>query len=212
MSAQPPTGNNLCNTSACSVYNQSILILYIIGQLGYKQYHSTVLVDDEVLLWGGYHDGVPMIHDSDDKVPFRTRMNVLNLSNLQWQKTDSTGDPPYGLMNCGSACVGNDVYFFGGRCDHRQSCHSHDNLHVYNAVGKTWKVISCTEGPMEKFSCGFTALGDTQSCLHLLVFGGKGKAPTPLPHHSSYILFEDEDFTNEVHVMDITNSLGKLYS
>ncbi len=138
---------------------------------------------------------------------------MLNLSTLQWQKNDSTGDPPYGLMNYGSACIGNDVYFFGGRCDHRQS-YSHNNLQLYNTVSKTWKTIPpCTKGPMEKYSCGFTALGDPQTCSYLIAFGGKGmKPPTPLPQHSSYTPFENEFecFTNEIHVMDVTNFLGKL--
>lgn len=153
-----------------------------------------------------------MVHDSEEKTRSRATINSLSLSKLEWQMTQSTGVAPYGLMNYACTNLGSDIYVFGGRCDQRQMCCTHNDLHVFSTVANTWSHVPCTEGPMNKYSCGFVTLGSTDhlQSTHsfLLVLGGRGKPLNPLPLHSTYIPFEEEEFfTNEVHFMDI-KSLG----
>ena len=146
------------------------------------------------------------MHDSEEKKSMTKKVNSLNLSTLEWHETDSIGEPPFAVMDYRTAVIGDDIYFFGGRCGNNSCCHN--SLHSFNTRSKEWQNIDCTQGPMEKYSCGFIAYSDHDSHL-LLAIGGRGKKLAPFPEGSDYISYDNDYFTNEIHIMDTTKNLGK---
>ena len=94
---------------------------------------------------------------------------------------------------------------FGGRCG--DSCHN--ELYALNTNSKVWRKIPCTDGPIGKYGCGFISYS-YQNSNYLLVLGGKAKMqPEHQQQDSLCITCGNNDcFTNEIHIMDMTKSPG----
>ena len=135
---------------------------------------------------------------------------MFSLSALEWTKTATTGTPPAGVMNYGTAVIGQDMFVFGGRCDIGKCCHN--ELYALNTDSKVWRKIPCTDRPMEKSSCGFISYS-YQGTDYLLALGGRAmKQPTRQQQHSLYIpVYGGFYFTNEIHTMEMTSSQGNVY-
>ena len=136
---------------------------------------------------------------------------MFSLSTCEWTKTETTGTPPAGVMEYGTAVIGQDMFVFGGRCDIGE-CH-HNELYALNNASKVWRKIPCTDdGPMEKCSCGFISYS-YQGTDYLLALGGRAvKQPTQQQQHSLYIpSFYGSYYTNELHTMEMTSSPGNVY-
>ena len=135
---------------------------------------------------------------------------MFNLSTIEWTKTATTGTPPAGMMNYGTAVIGQDMFVFGGRCDGLGKC-SHNELYAIKIDSKVWRKIPCTDGPMEKYGCGFISYSN-QGTDYLLALGGAAeKQPTQQQQHSLYIPYLDSYYTNEIHTMEMTSSQGNVY-
>ena len=135
---------------------------------------------------------------------------MFSVSTLKWTKTATTGTPPAGMMDYGTAVIGQNIFVFGGRCNGGMC--NHNELYALNTDSKVWRKIHCTEGPMEKYSFGFISYF-YQGTDYLLVLGGKArKEPTQQQKHSLYIpCGYGSYYTNEIHTMEITNLQGNVY-
>ena len=125
--------------------------------------------------------------------------------------TATTGTPPAGVMDYGTAVIGQDMFVFGGRCDNWGNKCPHNELYALNSDSKVWRKIPCTDGPMEKYSCRIISYS-YQGTVYLLALGGKsGKKPTQQQQHSLYIPYGNYYYTNEIHTMEMTSSQGNVY-
>ena len=187
-----------------------IIITIIVAdrQLGWRTLHTNQIIGDDLIIWGGYSEGLPLVHNSEEKTPFITKLDKLNIPLLQWDTVTTTGTPPAGAMEYRTTSIRNDMYVFGGTCDYSDCCHN--ELHHLNTTNKVWRTIPTTAaGPMKKYSCGLISYS-YQGSDYLLTLGGKGgQQPTQQQQlHSLYIPADGDYYTNEVHTMDITTSPG----
>ncbi len=164
--------------------------------------HSDIIIGDNVFSWCGYQKGLPFVHDSPAKRPFISSIDTLNLITSQWERRQTTGNPPNGAMLYSCCNIGNDVYYFGGMCE-VNVCY-HNNLFVLNTASYKWREIARNDGPIRKSACGmipFNSNGDD----YLLVIGGYGPTPANTPDHSQYIprIDPSDCITNEIHIMCI---------
>ena len=133
---------------------------------------------------------------------------MFSLPKLEWTKTATTGTPPAGMIEYGTAVIGQDMFVFGGRCDYGKC--SHNELYALNSNSKEWRKIPCTDGPMEKSACGFISYS-YQGTDYLLTLGGEArKQPTQQQQHSLYLhsCFHGYYYTNEIYTMEMTSSWG----
>ena len=132
---------------------------------------------------------------------------MFSLSTIEWTKTATTGTPPAGVKDYGTAVIGQSMFVFGGRCDVGRC--RHNELYSINNDSKVWRKIPCTDGPMEKYSCGFISYS-YQGTDYLLALGGRAvKQPTQQQQqHSLYIPDGGSYYTNEIHTMEMTRSQG----
>ena len=134
---------------------------------------------------------------------------MFNLSTIEWTKTATTGTPPAGVKEYGTAVIGQDMFVFGGRCDLGECCHN--ELYALNSASKVWRKIPCTDGPIEKFGCGFISYC-YQGTDYLLALGGEAvKQPTQQQQHSLYIPRGRYYYTNEIQTMEMNSSQGNVY-
>ena len=182
-------------------------ILSVQYQLEYRAYHSTEILGGDLYLWGGYQEGLPQVHDSEEKRFITTKVDVFSLPTLEWTKSSTTGTPPAGVMNYGTAVIGQDMFVFGGRRDKRIN----NELYALNTDSKVWRKIPCTDGPVNKSSCGFISYS-YQGTDYLLALGGMTvKQPTQQQQHSLYIPYYSSYYTNEIHTMEMNTSQGNVY-
>ena len=134
---------------------------------------------------------------------------MFSLSAFEWTKTATTGTPPAGVMNYGTAVIGQDMFVFGGRCDFGK-CY-HNELYALNTASKVWRKTLCTDGPMEKHSYGFISYS-YQGTDYLFALGGKAeKQPTQQQQHSLYIPSGGSYYTNEMHTMKMNSLQGNVF-
>lgn len=142
--------------------------------------HNSVLVGDELWIWGGYQPDLPLVHDNPKKKRFTSLVTVLKIFNSTLvQKQLTTGTPPNGIINYSSCCDGTDIYYFGGSCL-LNDCY-HNDLFILDTGRKKWKKIvrgtyPGVAMPTEKADCGMISFTE-ESHKYLLVIGGYGHAP-----------------------------------
>ena len=178
-----------------------------------RVYHCTeILSSTNLIVWGGDQDGLPRVHDSDEKRRITTKLDMLDLSTLKWNKISTTGTPPAAVMQCSTTTIGGDMYVFGGRCDDYGKC-SHNDLHVLNS-SNVWSTV-CTVGdrPIAKYGCGLISYTFNGSD-YLLTIGGEGPQPPPDHHrqqrHTQYTR-DMFTYTNEIHIMNIATGIIVLH-
>ena len=92
---------------------------------------------------------------------------------------NTTGDPPLGVDDYAAAVIGNEIFFFGGYCNHydrnRPCCHN--SLYSLNVDTFNWREILPTnrtnpnDGPQMKYNCGMIAV-NIGGEDYLVVVGG----------------------------------------
>ncbi|XP_066106306.1 kelch domain-containing protein 3 isoform X2 [Saccopteryx bilineata] len=146
----------------------------------YMRYgHSTVLIDDTVLLWGGRNDT-------------EGACNVLyafDVNTHKWSTPRVSGTVP-GARDGHSACVlGKIMYIFGGY-EQLADCFSND-IHKLDTTTMTWTLV-CTKGNPARWRDFHSA---TMLGNHMYVFGGR--ADRFGPFHSN-----NEIYCNRIRVFD----------
>ena len=192
----------------------SLLLDTVSKGIDWRTHHTSEVLGDELYIWGGNQSGIPLKHDDEDKKSILTKLDVLNLPTMEWDKITTTGTPPTAALQYSTTTIGEDLYLFGGRCDSLGYC-CHNDLFCLNTTNKVWSTIptanntATSTGPMKKFGCGLASWSH-QSSDYLLTLGGMGgkQLPTQQQQHSLYESNGRNCYTNEVHTMNITTSPG----
>lgn len=169
--------------------------------------HSTVVVGDRLYLWGGWHKSVPKIHSSSEKIKVLSLIEVYNLRTGEWCQIPTSGIPPLGVAYYSCANIGDDLYYFGGRCGH-DACH-HNTIHRLSTVTMKWKdltpIANVEDGPMKKAQCGMVGY-QWHSEDFLFIFGGYGILPIRHQPQAMYVPKRGKPeygWTNEVHIFSL---------
>ena len=93
-------------------------MLSIVYQPVERSSHSTVQVGDYLYMWGGNQPGLPKVHNNEMKKSFCSVVEVCHLPTGEWVQKPTTGDPPLGVIGYAAAVIRNEIYFFGGHCNH----------------------------------------------------------------------------------------------
>ncbi|XP_019860167.1 PREDICTED: kelch domain-containing protein 1-like [Amphimedon queenslandica] len=170
--------------------------------------HSTVRVGDYLYMWGGDQPDLPKVHNNDKKKALSSLMEVYHLPTGRWEQKPTTGNPPLGIWAYASAAIGNEIFYFGGRCNH-DSCF-HNSLYSFNVDTFTWRELSPTtphHGPMMKGYCGMVAF-QLNGKDYLAVIGGRGPSSnnTPTQPNAKYQrLVANSKRTNEIHYYKVSS-------
>ena len=173
--------------------------------------HSTIVIGNRLYSWGGQQDGLPEVHDSEDKIVFLSNVDVLHLDTGIWHNEPTTGDPHLGVAGYASTAIKTKFLFFGGWCGHGYCCHNSisqldlDTLMWSKLVGNDHQ----RDGPMKKCDCGMISFAsEGEHCL--LVIGGFGPPPDNPQPNAQYNKGGPLSGvrTNEQHIFNI--STGKL--
>ena len=171
--------------------------------------HSTAVVDNQLYLWGGHQDGMPVVHDSAEKRQFYSSVEVFDVNTGCWEQRTTRGTPPLGVVGYSCAAVRNELHYFGGRCGHGGGCY-HNRVHILSTSTLQWRMLvpSTTEGgaPMQKYHCGMLHFTDEEEDL-LYVVGGYGHAAPSSPQHGAQ--YQPTGFgvrTNEQHIFSLSTS------
>ncbi|XP_011405743.1 PREDICTED: kelch domain-containing protein 2-like [Amphimedon queenslandica] len=164
--------------------------------------HSMVRIGDHLYLWGGYQPSLPFAHDSEQKRTMSSRIEVYHLPTGRWEQKPTTGNPPLGITGYATAAIGNEIFYFGGYCNH-DDCY-HNSLYSLDVATLNWRELSFTDthhGPMMKSHCGMIALQLDDGEDYLVVIGGGGPHPSTRQMDSQYScdVLSDLERTNEVH-------------
>ena len=159
-------------------------------------------------MWGGDQPDLPSVHNNDKKKALSSLMEVYHLPTGRWEQKPTTGNPPLGICGYASAAIGNEIFYFGGVCNH-DSCY-HNSLYSFNVDTFTWRELSPTtphHGPMMKGSCSMVAF-QLNGEDYLAVIGGSGPSSnnTPTQPNAQYqgigLSFKQ---TNEIHYYKVSS-------
>ena len=143
-----------------------------------RYWHSTHIIGDYLYMWGGDIDGLPKVHDNEDKQRMTSVVEIFHLPSGMWEQRPTTGKPPLGVFSYASTVIGNKIYYFGGYCSH-DKCR-HNSLNSLTTDSLAWNKLFHTNsnmGPMMKSSSEMIHLSfNNEDCL--LVVGGIGLYPT----------------------------------
>ena len=129
----------------------------------------------------------------------------------EWGQLPTSGIPPLGIAYHASTSIGDDIYYFGGRCGH-SGCH-HDTLYRLNTLTMKWKNMSpstsSNDGPMKKAQCAMVGF-HWRNEDYLFIFGGYGLLPSNHQPQSTYIPKRGKPeygWTNECHIFCIQTGI-----
>ena len=149
-----------------------------------RYYHNTHVIDNKLYLWGGDQPGLPKVHQSHRKYELSSTLDILHLLTGQWERRRTSGNPPLGVKGYASTTLSQQIFFFGGSCNH-DDCR-HNSMFCLNVNDFKWVELSPTSslhGPLMKAYCGMAAMilnGDD----YLLVVGGIGPIANNRPYQS----------------------------
>ncbi|XP_019862775.1 PREDICTED: uncharacterized protein LOC109591491, partial [Amphimedon queenslandica] len=121
--------------------------------------HSTVLVGDCLYMWGGERDDRLKEHNIEIERRDSSFVEVLHLPTGRWEQKPTTGDPPLGIMKYAAVAIGNEIFYYGGRCSHFH--YDVNVLYSLNVDTLKWRKVVPTnpeDGPKRKDSCGMIAV------------------------------------------------------
>ena len=172
--------------------------------------HSTIVIANKLYSYGGNQDGLPEVHNSDEKRRFMSNIDVLHLDTGIWRNHPTTGDPHPGVAGYACAVIGSKLKFFGGYCGH-PGCF-HNNMSELDCDTLTWNTVSDDhqrDGPMKKGYCGMIPF-NSEGEHYLFIIGGHGPPPNNPQPNAKYHKPSGNDIvqTNEQHIYSI--STGKL--
>ena len=159
-------------------------------------------------MWGGNIDGLPRVHDNEVKRRMTSVIEVFDLPNGRWEQQTTNGKPPLGVWGYATTVITNNIYYFGGYCNHDKCWHN--SLNSLTVDSLTWNELFPTNpsmGPMMKSGCRMISLTFSE-VQFILVVGGYGQCPTSLQHGAQYSGYDDVVRTNELHYYKL--SCGKI--
>ena len=175
--------------------------------------HQTIRVGSNVYMWAGDVDGMPEVHDSNEKRRFLSCVEVFHSERGYWTRQPTSGAPPLGVDGYGCTAMGDALHFFGGWCNHGDCCHN--SIHSLSTSSLHWVELSPTtsEGgaPMKTSYCGTVAFKDGEEDILYIV---AGYGPTPSYHQpgAQYEAFTYTSsdrarvFCNEQHMFSLSTS------
>ena len=172
------------------------------------------MINEKIYLWGGWEKAFPKTHTSGEKVKLTSVVDVFNFRTGEWSQIPTSGIPPLGVAFYSCASIGEDIFYFGGRCGH-DACH-HNTLHRLSIITMRWRDITPTSythtGPMKKAQCGMAAFRfKNEDCL--FVVGGYGLLP---PNHQPQATYQPKrakpeyGWTNEVHLFSMQSGQWQI--
>uniref|UniRef100_A0A1X7TZL2 Protein kinase domain-containing protein n=1 Tax=Amphimedon queenslandica TaxID=400682 RepID=A0A1X7TZL2_AMPQE len=180
------------------MYCQSL----IIDQLDERAAHCTVSVDDSLYVWAGYQDGLPGVHDSEEKRKVTSNIQHFTPSSGQWITRSTTGTPPLGVRSYCCTSINDQLYYFGGYCGH-DYCY-HNSITQLDTVSLQWRELEPTDAtrPVMRRGHGGMISFEHDGVHHLLMIGGGGgsKPAVQLPHYK-YIKKSNGNWRTNEHSM-----------
>ena len=170
--------------------------------------HQAIRVGSNVYIWAGRVDGMPEVHDSQEKRRFISCVEVFHSERGDWTRQPTSGPPPLGVSGYGCTAVGDALHFFGGYCNH-DDCY-HNSIHSLSTSSLHWVELSPTtsEGgaPMRKTGCGMITFKNGEEDILYIV---AGYGPTPSYHQpgAQYKGVTGVNFRcNEQHMFSLSTS------
>ena len=103
----------------------SLLLFLVLDYQPVERYgHSTVQVGDYLYMWGGNQPDLPRVHNNEEKKSMCSVVEVCHLATGMWEQKPTTGTPPLGVDGYSTAVIRNEIYFFGGLCNHDKCYHN----------------------------------------------------------------------------------------
>ena len=169
--------------------------------------HRTVSVGDSLYVWAGKQDGLPEVHDSEEKRRITSNIQYFTPSTGQWITRGTTGTPPLGVWAYCCTAINDQLYYFGGRCGH-DSCF-HNSITQLDTVSLQWRELEPTDAtrPVMRRGYGGMISFEHDGVHHLLMIGGIGSKPAVQLPHNKYICLPNGDWrTNEHSTYNLLSS------
>ena len=163
-------------------------------------------------MWGGEVDGLPGVHDSEEKRRITSNIQHLTPSTGQWITRGTTGTPPLGVIEYCCTAINDILYYFGGSCGH-DSCY-HNSITQLDTVSLQWRELESTDAtrPVMRRSGGGMISFEHDGVHHLLMIGGYGSKPAvKLPDYKYNKLTNGNWRTNEHSIYNISSSKYLYY-
>ena len=147
--------------------------------------HSTIKSGDYIYMWGGVQPELPEVHNNEKKKLMSSVVEVFHSPTGIWCQKSTTGSPPLGVYGYASIAVGNEIFYFGGYCNH-DYCY-HNSLYSLNLNTFHWKELYPTSnnGPMMKSDAAMAAV-QLSGKNYLAVIGGYGPLSNNIQLNSQY--------------------------
>uniref|UniRef100_A0AC35U208 Kelch motif family protein n=1 Tax=Rhabditophanes sp. KR3021 TaxID=114890 RepID=A0AC35U208_9BILA len=104
----------------------------------HRDFHTSVILGDEMFVWGGRSDAMGLFHSGKDL--YFNNVHILNLRTAEWTVVYSGRNGPSGRRSHSAFSYNNIMYIFGG-FNSEYNIHYND-IHAYDPVLMTWKEIS----------------------------------------------------------------------
>ena len=158
-------------------------------------------------MWGGLQDGLPEVHDSEEKRRITSNIQHFTPSTGQWITRATTGTPPLGVIAYCCTAINDLLYYFGGWCGH-DNCY-HNSITQLDTVSLQWRELEPTDAtrPVMRRASGGMISFEHDGVHHLLMIGGIGSKPAvQLPHYKYIELSNGVWCTNEHSIYNISSS------
>ncbi|XP_019852398.1 PREDICTED: kelch domain-containing protein 3-like, partial [Amphimedon queenslandica] len=147
------------------------------NQLNKRGGHRSVSVGDSLYVWGGAQDGLPRLHDSEEKRRVTSILQLFTPSTGQWMTRGTTGTPPLGVMQYSCTAINDQLYYFGGWCGHGDCLHN--SITQLDTISLQWRELEPTDATRPVMMRGYGGMISIEhdGIHHLLMIGGMGSKP-----------------------------------
>ena len=127
MSSEPFFFTLLCFICLSHHYITVISCLFlftVVYQPVERAHHFTVQVGDYLYMWGGRQPNLPEEHSNEKKKAMCSVVEVSHIPTGRWVQKLTTGNPPLGVRSYAAAVIRNEIFFYGGWCNHGDCYHN----------------------------------------------------------------------------------------
>ena len=158
-------------------------------------------------MWGGEQDGLPEVHDSEEKRRITSNIQHFTPSTGQWITRGTTGTPPLRVRAYCCTAINDLLYYFGGDCGH-DDCYL-NSITQLDTVSLQWRELEPTDATRPVMRRGWSGMisFEHDGVHHLLMIGGMGPKPAvQLPHYKYIEYSSGRCHTNEHSMYNISSS------